>query len=34
VTVAGEFVFDRAGLKDPERMNAMISAIRAAGTVS
>lgn len=34
VTVAGEFIFDRTGLKDPERINAMISAIRAAGTVS
>jgi flavodoxin len=33
VTVAGEFVFDKAGLKDPERINAMISAIKSAGTV-
>jgi flavodoxin len=33
VTVAGEFVFDKAGLKDPERINAMISAIKNAGTV-
>jgi len=34
VTVAGEFIFDRTGLKDPERIDAMISAIREAGTVS
>lgn len=34
VTVAGEFVFDKAGLKDPDRINAMISAIKTAGTVS
>ncbi|MDD4138475.1 MAG: flavodoxin [Methanoregula sp.] len=33
VTVAGEFVFDRTGMKDPERINAMISAIKAAGSV-
>jgi flavodoxin len=33
VTVAGEFVFDKAGLKDPERINAMISAIKTAGIV-
>jgi len=34
VKVVGEFVFDRTSLKDPEQINAMISAIRAAGTVS
>ncbi len=31
MTVAGEFVFDKKGLADPERINAMISAIKAAG---
>jgi len=31
VTVAGEFVFDKTGIKDPARINAMISAIKAAG---
>ncbi|RPI40574.1 MAG: ArsR family transcriptional regulator [Methanoregulaceae archaeon] len=29
--VTGEFVFDRAGLKDPDRINAMISAIKTSG---
>jgi flavodoxin len=33
VTVSGEFVFDKAGVKDPDRINAMISAIKTAGTV-
>ena len=33
VTVAGEFVFDKAGVKDPERINAMISAIKSAGSL-
>jgi flavodoxin len=33
VTVAGEFVFDRAGVKDPERINAMISAIKSSGSI-
>jgi flavodoxin len=33
VTVAGEFVFDRAGVKDPERINAMISAIKSSGSL-
>jgi flavodoxin len=28
VTVVGEFVFDKTGLKDPERINAMISTIK------
>lgn len=32
VKVTGEFVFDRAGLKDPDRINAMISAIKTAGS--
>jgi flavodoxin len=32
VTVAGEFVFDKTGMKDPERINAMISAIKTAGS--
>lgn len=31
VTVAGEFAFDKAGLKDPARIGAMISAIKTAG---
>jgi flavodoxin len=31
VTVAGEFVFDKPGLKDPARINAIISAIKTAG---
>lgn len=31
VTVAGEFVFDRTGMKDPARINAMVSAIKTAG---
>jgi flavodoxin len=31
VTVAGEFVFDKAGVKDPERINAMIAKIQSAG---
>ena len=31
VTVAGAFVFDKTGLKDPYRINAMISAIKTAG---
>jgi flavodoxin len=34
VTVAGEFVFDKTGVKDPERINAMISAVKAAGSTS
>jgi flavodoxin len=34
VTVAGEFVFDKTTMKDPDRINAMISAIKTAGTVS
>jgi flavodoxin len=33
VTVAGEFVFDKTGVKDPERIDAMISAIKAAGSL-
>ncbi len=33
MTVAGEFVFDKTGMKDPERINAMISAIKAAGSL-
>jgi len=32
VTVTGEFVFDRTGIKDPVRINAMISAIKTAGS--
>jgi flavodoxin len=28
VTVTGEFVFDKTGLKDPERVNAMITLIK------
>jgi flavodoxin len=31
VTVAGEFVFDKAGVKDPERINAMIAKIQSCG---
>ncbi len=31
VTVAGEFVFDRAGVRDPGRINAMIASIKATG---
>jgi flavorubredoxin len=33
VTVTGEFVFDKTGLKDPERINAMISAIKSSGSL-
>ncbi|MCK9592464.1 MAG: ArsR family transcriptional regulator [Methanoregula sp.] len=33
VTVTGEFVFDRTGIKDPVRINAMISAIKTTGSV-
>jgi len=32
VIVAGEFVFDRAGQKDTERISAMVSAIQSAGS--
>jgi flavodoxin len=32
VKVTGEFVFDKAGLKDPDRINAMISVIKTAGS--
>jgi flavodoxin len=32
MTVAGEFVFNKPDLKDPERINAMISAIKTAGS--
>lgn len=32
VTVTGEFVFDRKGITDPVRINAMISAIKTAGS--
>jgi flavodoxin len=32
VTVSGEFVFDKAGMKDPVRINAMISRIKSTGT--
>jgi flavodoxin len=31
VTVAGEFVFDKTGVKDPERINAMIAKIQSVG---
>ena len=31
VTVTGEFVFDKTGLEDPDRINAMISKIKMAG---
>ena len=31
VTVTAEFVFDRNGLKDPERINAMIAKIQSVG---
>jgi flavodoxin len=34
VIVAGEFVFDKTTMKDPDRINVMISAIKTAGTVS
>jgi len=34
VMVAGEFVFDKAGTADPDRINAMISAIKTVGTAS
>lgn len=33
VTVAGEFVFNRRGLEDTERITAMVSAIKAAGSL-
>jgi flavodoxin len=32
VAVAGEFVFDKIGVTDPDRINAMISAIKASGS--
>jgi len=32
VTVAGEFVFDKAGVKDPGQLNAMIARIKTTGT--
>jgi flavodoxin len=32
VTVCGEFVFDKKGLSDPERINAMTSRIESAGS--
>jgi flavodoxin len=32
VTVAGEFVFNKPDLKDPERINAMVSVIKTAGS--
>jgi len=32
VTVTGEFVFNRTGMKDPERINAMIAAIKTTGS--
>jgi flavodoxin len=32
VTVAGEFVFDKTGMKDPEKITMMIAAIKAAGS--
>lgn len=31
VTVAGEFVFDKAGMKDPAKINAMIAKIQSVG---
>lgn len=31
MTVSGEFVFDKTGLKDPAKINAMVSAIKTAG---
>ncbi|OPX62848.1 MULTISPECIES: flavodoxin [unclassified Methanoregula] len=31
VTVAGEFVFDKDGMKDPARIDAMIAAVKTAG---
>jgi hypothetical protein len=34
VTVSGEFVFDKRGLEDPDRLNAMISVIQASGRMS
>ena len=34
VIVAGEFVFDKTGMKDPDRINAMISAIKTAAGAS
>jgi flavodoxin len=33
VTVSGEFVFDKKGLTDPDRINALISAIKASGGI-
>jgi flavodoxin len=34
VKVCGEFVFDKQGITDPGRINAMISAIKTAGSTS
>lgn len=33
MTVSGEFVFDKQGITDPERITAMISAIKTAGSM-
>lgn len=33
VTVRGEFVFNKHGITDPDRINAMISAIKTAGSI-
>lgn len=32
VIVCGEFVFDKTGMKDPDRINAMVSAIKTVGS--
>jgi flavodoxin len=34
VTVSGEFVFDKNGVKDPDRINVMISTIKTTGSTS
>jgi hypothetical protein len=31
VTVTGEFAFDKTGMNDPSRINALIAAVKAAG---
>jgi flavorubredoxin len=34
VIIIGEFVFDKNGMKDPERINAMVTRIKTTGSTS
>jgi flavorubredoxin len=34
VTVAGEFVFDKTGVKDPNRINGMVTLVKSMGSTS